>query len=411
MNGSKHDAEVTPLLNPDYRYYTYEFERYWHMYQLFGRIGYNPETPEDTWEMEFRRRHGDETGKVLMEGLHLASKILPRIVSASYLYSRFPSPQGWPELQRMESLPHFAENSSPSDIQQFASPLEEAELILSGGITPRRLPTQTSDWFMNTAQQILYRVEHAENLAGTNPGLETISTMTDLRMLAFLAMYHSGRLKAAVNYNLHKLSGDIACFDQAVLWESRAVESYGRLVQAAGHVYNERLDFGSNRKLLPVHWKNEYEILKNELEDLQLNRKEAGITEPDPQQLERIREYHSRLDGPGNIDLDPPFAELDRISTAESGSSIYVSASVRDPSGVRSVVLRYRRVSQFEDYRSENMTYNEHSDTWKASIPPEYTSGEYNVMYFIEATDSHGNGRMYPDMELEIPYVIVDLER
>ena len=52
-----------------------------------------------------------DAGLHLMEGLHLASKVLPRIVSASYLYPRFMSPQGWPELQRMESLEHFAENS------------------------------------------------------------------------------------------------------------------------------------------------------------------------------------------------------------------------------------------------------------------------------------------------------------
>jgi hypothetical protein len=28
-------------------------------------------------------------------------------------------------------------------------------------------------------------------------------------------------------------------------------------------------------------------------------------------------------------------------------------------------------------------------------------------MYYIEAMDEHGNGRVYPDLEIETPYVVV----
>jgi hypothetical protein len=411
MNGSKHDAPVTPLLNPEYQYYVYEFERYWHFYQLFGRIGYNPDTPADTWEMEFRRRHGEETGIQLMEGLHLASKVLPRIVSASYLYSHFPSEKGWPELQRMGSLEHYAKYSKPSDIQQFSSPVEEAELILSGETSTRRLPSQTSQWFRETAQQILKCVDLAEQSAGNNPGKETISTITDLKILAHLAMYHSGRLNAAVNYNLYDQTGDLASLDQAINWESRAVASYGQLVDAAGNVYNRQLDFGSNRELFPGHWKNEYITLQEELEDIRIERRTPRTSHLDPDQLERIQEYQCRFNESEGIDREPPVVELDRITKAKTGSAINVSAWVWDPSKVESVVLRYRRVSQFEDYQSAPMVYDAATGRYQARIPIKFTKGIYDVMYFIEATDKKGNGRMYPDMEKETPYIIVSLQR
>ena len=411
MNGSKHDDAVTPLLNPDFHYYTYEFERYWHFYQLLGRIGYNPETPSDTWVKEFQIRHGEETGIHLMQGLHLASKVLPRIVSASYLYPRFSSPQGWPELQRMESLEHFAEKSRPSDIQQFASPMEEAKLILSGATTPRRLPTQTSEWFNETAQRILGWVDQAQQTAGENPGKETISTITDLKILAYLAMYHSGRLKAAVHYNLYDLTGDLASFDEAITWETKAVDSYGQLVKAAGDVYNSWLDFGSNRALFPGHWQDEHEILQKELEDISAKRTTAKEPELNPDQLDRIREYRKRLQLPDSYDKEPPLAELDHVLTAQTGSTLQITARVWDHSGIESVVLRYRRVSQFEDYQSAPMVYNNESDRYLAKIPASYTDGKYDVMYFIEVTDTKGNGRMYPDMEVETPYVIVSLDR
>jgi len=103
--------------------------------------------------------------------------------------------------------------------------------------------------------------------------------------------------------------------------------------------------------------------------------------------------------------------ELDRISTAKTGKTINVSARVWDPSGIETVTLRYRRVIQFEDYQSVAMVFNDATGRYHGQIPSEFTTGKYDVMYFIEATDKKGNGRMYPDMEKETPYIIVSIER
>ena len=40
MEGQPHDTKPFDLMNLQYRYYDYEFERYWHLFQVFGRIGY-----------------------------------------------------------------------------------------------------------------------------------------------------------------------------------------------------------------------------------------------------------------------------------------------------------------------------------------------------------------------------------
>jgi hypothetical protein len=32
-------------------------------------------------------------------------------------------------------------------------------------------------------------------------------------------------------------------------------------------------------------------------------------------------------------------------------------------------------------------------------------------MYFVEVVDNKGNGRMYPDLEVESPYVVVAVRR
>lgn len=79
MQTQPHDRKPFDLLGEAYRYYDWEFERYWHFFQVFGRIGYNPETPPEVWETEFRRRLGAEAGPILQRALHRASWILPMI--------------------------------------------------------------------------------------------------------------------------------------------------------------------------------------------------------------------------------------------------------------------------------------------------------------------------------------------
>ncbi|TRX59221.1 hypothetical protein FNH22_11910 [Fulvivirga sp. M361] len=491
MNGSKHDAQVSELLNPGYKYYTYEFERYWHYYQLMGRVAYNANTPSDLWEMEFANRFGEEAGPLLMDGLHEASKILPKIVTASYLYPRFMSPQGWPELQRMEDLKHFAKHSRPSDIQQFTSPKEEAEQILNGKFPVRRNASQVSDWFLQTSQSILSRVKRAEELVGDKQTKEFVSTITDLKMLAHLASYHSHRLKAAVYYNLYTKTGDLTSFDKALALEEQAVEEYGNLVASAGNIYNSQLDFGSNKALFPGHWRNEHQRLVDELESIKEDRKTIqdsiglkrlfvhvpvqrglpdesmeisatiiskksiksarvmvategeefrsvemsvshgiGFAEIANSGPEGILKYYIEIDeGSGgktylpkggtksayqviiSDDNEAPVVDLDRITTAKPNEKLKVSAKVTDGSGLKRVSLRYRRLSQFEDYQSAQMTYEAGSGKYEADIPSEFFDGKYDVMYFIEVMDSKGNGRMYPDMETERPYVVVHLDR
>lgn len=404
MNGSKHDAEVTDLLNPDKRYYEYEFQRYWHYYQVMGRVSYNPETVSDIWEMEFNKRFGKESGQAIMTGLHKASKVLPRIVAASYLYPRFASPQGWPELQRMEDLKHFALNSKPSDIQQFASPKEEAELIIKKKPSFRILPSETSKWFSNISKDILNDVEKAEKTIGVYRNNEFVSTITDLKMLAYLAEYHSQRLLAAVNYNLYDKTMDLAAFDKALSFESNAVEAYGRIVESAGDVYNQQLDFGSNKALFPGHWSKEHKRLENELESLKQTRTEIkdSIFEKD-------------LIAPLKVlitdDNEPPTVELLRVKSAPINKPLKIEAEVSDASGVKNVTLRYRHVNQFEDYQSIEMTKTDVSDTYEATVPSQFFDGKYDVMYFVKVMDTKGNGKIYPDLEVEIPYVVVKLDR
>jgi hypothetical protein len=110
-------------------------------------------------------------------------------------------------------------------------------------------------------------------------------------------------------------------------------------------------------------------------------------------------------------DEQPPAAGIEPVQAPKPGKSLQVTAKVQDPSRVKWVRLRYRHVTQFEDYQTAEMQYDPQTQLWSATIPGDFVVPQWDLMYFIEAVDTKGNGRMYPDMETEMPYVIVKLDR
>jgi hypothetical protein len=276
MLGEPHDEKPLDVLNPRYRYYDYEFERYWHFYRVWGRLTYNPETPAEVWEHEFVSRFGPQAGPHLMKGLQLASKVLPRIVAASYLYRNFPTTRGWAEMNRQGSLPEYA-GEEGSDVQQFMNVREEAKSLMQGTDTAMRRPEETSRWFAKTADGILAEVSQAEKGGGT--GNELRSTVTDLKILAGLARYHSWRLLAGVAYKLCQETSDLEWFDEAIAKERKALEAWGQIVAAAGDVYTENLAFGAHAVGFSRHWKEEYQLLGRNFEQLLAERQNPVISD------------------------------------------------------------------------------------------------------------------------------------
>ncbi|MCY7359685.1 MAG: hypothetical protein LH609_19965 [Rudanella sp.] len=185
MEAQPHDEKPFNLLNAPYRYY--EFERYWHFFRVFGRLGYNPKTDPAVWHNEFERRFGKQAAPALEKALHQTSWILPCIITSSYPYTSFPATRGWAEKQRLGDLPTFAK-AELSDMAQFATFDEEARIRTEGGETARILPSANSRWFRQTSESLNQLITEAENAAGKNQTNEFTSTLTDLKILSNLAL-------------------------------------------------------------------------------------------------------------------------------------------------------------------------------------------------------------------------------
>jgi hypothetical protein len=402
MEAQPHDARPFDLLKPPYRYYDYEFERYWHLFQVFGRVGYNPDTPPDVWQKEFERRFGKEAAPYVERGLHRASWILPRIVAACYPYGYFPMTRGWAEKQRLGDLPAYA-RAEGSDIQQFASFDEEAQNLIEGKETAKTRPPETSRWFADAAKDVLDQVEQAERRIGGKRSKEFDSTIVDLKILANLALYHSRRIPAAVSYNLFRSAKDSSALDDAIAGEKNAIAAWEKLVEAAGDVYADDLMMGARSAALCGHWRDELAELKKGLQKLEQERKDfrpgGRVASP------------AIARAPARDDNAPPSLTHKPIASAPVGKPIIIAADVRDPSGVKWVRVLYRGVNQQQDYRMLPMLPTGKGDQYRAEIPANQIEPRWDFMYLIETMDNQGNGKIYPDIEKETPYVVVELER
>lgn len=398
MLGSPHDEKPGEILNPGYRFYDYEFERYWDFYRVWGRASYNPATPNLFWQREYEARFGGSAGPHVMRGLHLASQVLPRIVAAAYRYQYFPTTRGWAEMMREDSLPKYADLQG-SDIEQFLSPREEARRLLDGTSATRRRPQETSAWFTRLAGLIESEASQAEKAAGPQPGRELVTSVTDLRILAGLARYHAHRLLAAVSYNLYLETRNPTAFDEAVQREGQAVDAWRSIVKAAGDVYSDNLAFGVHAVGFPHHWKEELGRLEKDFADLQAQRPAAT----DPPKALPVMALSK--------EVQPPAVTIQPVTLASPGEPLRIAATVKDTDGVKAVRLRYRHLTQYEDYNTLPMTLDSKSGAYTASIPAAFVVPRWDLMFFVEAVDNHGNGRNYPDFEVEAPYVVVPVRR
>ena len=57
------------------------------------------------------------------------------------------------------------------------------------------------------------------------------------------------------------------------------------------------------------------------------------------------------------------------------------------------------------------MTLDQDTGEYAATIPGSFVVSDWDLMYFVEAIAKNGNGRMVPDLEQEMPYVIVSVTR
>lgn len=399
MEAQPPDMPPFELMPAKYRYYAYEFERYWAFYRMWGRIGYNPNASPALWQHEFQRRFG-AAGTDLAEGLQRASQVLPMIVAAVYPYRLFPTTRGWAERQSLGArLEDYAKNEG-SDTALFENFAEAAHRIATSGATTKRTPEETSRWFEATAEAIQQSILKAKSKIGSSSGAEFEATLVDLAVLRQLALFHARRSLAAVHYNLYLETHSATELHSALEAERHAVAEWRTLVEEVGDHYTFDLAMGTRDRDLCGHWRNELSALEADLRQIEMR---GAATGPAPAN-EKVWIPAAETNPSPKIGHEP-------LRVAYPGVPIKIVAHVSASSGIAAVRVRYRHLTQFEDYASLDLEPAGEPNTYSGTIPGTAVSAEWDFMYYLEATDRSGNGITWPDPMKELPYVVVSVKR
>ena len=182
-------------------YYTHEYERYWLMNRLFGRLSYDPDCRAEAWTDELSRRFGSAAGGV--NALYTAGSGIITYL-ARYQLSDL-NMYIWPEIDTGGLLDFYIQTPT-SDVCTVDTIEGYVDSLLLDEPSGLLTPLEAAARLREMAEATLRAAQGLEACA--NPSKEMVSTIRDFKILAFLALYHNAKTLAAVDLQLYYKTGD-----------------------------------------------------------------------------------------------------------------------------------------------------------------------------------------------------------
>lgn len=369
----------------------WDWEKYGAWYRAWGRMTYDPDTPDEVFHRELG---GDVGARLLQSGLARASRILP-IVTTAYLPSAACDAY-WPEMywnqptvEEPPRNPYFdtpaprtSQHASPLDPQLFLSASDYADELLRGERSGRYSPTEVARWLEDLARladQDLAR-------AGAPRSPERLRIRTDIEILARLGRFFGAKLRSGVLYALHERTGDRRALGEALAAYRRARDAWAALADRARRVYQADLS-ASDRLSERGQWADRLAGIDRDIEDM-ARRVVAVAPSDDPRLGAAIEEaLEGRRRAPPACAHTPP-------PGFRPHAAVEITVGVSGAPEPISVRLYYRRVNQAERWEVVDMGARDGAHL--ASIPAAYTDSPFALQYYFQVEDGTGHAWLHP---------------
>ena len=284
---------------PDGRWYHWNHERTWFWYELWGRLGYDPNTPESVWIRLFHEHYG-AAGKAAYQALRQASKIVPLI----FAYHRLGPDhrQMAPELEtgndvfalagrRVAGTLEDFVHCPPLDTRTFASiseyvrawmgnphndPLLRLDVHAGGDspAVPKRdwLPTGKVGPYevvraLRLAAKAAEKAARSIEVAGPPPAPPLLCLLQDVHALVWLGRYYVWKIQAATHYAFYLETGDLEPILRAYGEIDSARTCWANLAAVADRHYGPFADW-LRMKTDAFTWLGEGKKLERDVYDL-----------------------------------------------------------------------------------------------------------------------------------------------
>ena len=369
-------------------------QRNWFWYELWGRLGYDPETPDGFFRQEFEQRYGKKAGRFLFEALRWNSKIVPMI----FAYHRLGPDhrQMAPELEVGNdrfwiggqmypgTLADFflAPTLDPEHLQNIADYVDAfldvpqgtpwpVANVHAGGDSPnvpheRNFPTakfgpnEAADFWLEAAQKSLNFLKRAEHAGARSNPKDLACTAADIRAVAHLGRYYAYKTLGARDLAFFYRTGDLSRLESARTWIEKAIVQWDSLAEITGNHYRPFPEW-LRMKTNTFTWREEGQKLARDVIDL-----DRAFVE-----VRKMRPFY------GN----PPRVGWTPVRTAVVGESLNVPIFVysRD----RVVAQLFYRRSGEKGFRSVSFHPTKKAMIEEATIPAEDVAAPGVLDYFV----------------------------
>lgn len=215
------------------------FERQWLFYMLWGRLLYDPATPDAVFQAAFNRRYG-ERGNNLLNAYSLASSTQLRLASLYdarwdfTLYSEgFLALQG--DYTRYISVDQLIRQ--PTMDPDYVSVSDYVETMRNGGSfgAGRVTPPLLADLLERDNREALRLVEGID----TDGDASLLYEVADVRAWANLGLHLAEKLRGAVALHTYRLSGDEAYKQAAVAHLEQALAYWDEVIAITRPLYRD----------------------------------------------------------------------------------------------------------------------------------------------------------------------------
>ncbi len=261
--------EESPL-KPNYQYFKWEYERHWYLYQIFGRLSFNPRTTGEVLIRDFHQRFG-EKGNQLAEIYSLAGKVLPLYIS---LHINKENPNCWPETEVGGVLDYYL-RVPPGDPSLFSGFEDFTNNLLTGTITAKISPLYVAKYFKDLGTKILEKIKIIKDYlprGGEDIIKEWQALLLDFSVLGNFSLYHGWKSQAALELSLFYKTKDLHSLNQAITFLKTARTFWEKMIKLTNEAYQQRLYIQPG--ITSTHWSKKTILLLEDEKRLKLLKEE-----------------------------------------------------------------------------------------------------------------------------------------
>jgi hypothetical protein len=219
--------------------WTYAFERQWLFYKLWGRLLYNPDTPDSVFEADFVRRYGAKARPLLAAYAAGSTTQLNFATATDFSWDFTIYGEGMMVFGRKGLAPMSVEQlivqkpllSNWLSVQDFVAGRVAGDVLPSGAMTPLLL----ADRMAADGLKAL-RLTAGIDTSGNSSLMYEVA---DVRIWANLGLYYAEKLRGAVALQTYRTSGRVSDKLAAVTHLQKSLSFWDEVVALSRPIYKD----------------------------------------------------------------------------------------------------------------------------------------------------------------------------